>query len=61
MRNDKVGHLMALIDEVEVLKNRLQPHDTGHIHTTINELEHRITEVTEEIKSEMVSTRHPVF
>jgi len=61
MRNDKVGHLMALIDEVEVLKNRLQPHDTGHIHTTINVLEHRITEVTEEIKSEMVSTRHPVF
>jgi len=61
MRNDKVGHLMALIDEVDVLKNRLQPHDTGHIHTTINVLEHRITEVTEEIKSEMVSTRHPVF
>jgi len=52
---------MALIDEVDVLKNRLQPHDTGHIHTTINVLEHRITEVTEEIKSEMVSTRHPVF
>ena len=61
MRNDKVGQLMALIDEVDVLKNRLQPHDTGHIHTTINVLEHRITEVTEEIKSEMVSTRHPVF
>ena len=53
--------LWHLFDEVDVLKNRLQPHDTGHIHTTINVLEHRITEVTEEIKSEMVSTRHPVF
>ena len=60
-RKEKIDHMFALMNEVKILVGRLRPQDTGHIHTTINVLEHRITEVTEEIKSEMVSTRHPVF
>jgi hypothetical protein len=38
-------HLAVLKDEIEVLKSKLEPHDTGHIHTTIGTLEHRIKEI----------------
>ena len=46
------NHLAALVSEVEILKGRIQPHDTGHIHTTINVLEGRITELRESAKAE---------
>ena len=62
-------HLAVLKDEVEVLKTRIEPHDTGHIHTTISTLSHRIEElqseeITEEDKKDAVSsllnmTRNP--
>tara|TARA_B100001093_G_scaffold345540_1_gene330225 strand:- start:298 stop:510 length:213 start_codon:yes stop_codon:yes gene_type:complete len=29
-------------DEIEYAKSQLQPHDTGHIHTAISWMEHRI-------------------
>ena len=32
-------------DEIEYAKSQLQPHDTGHIHTAISWLEHRIEEL----------------
>ena len=35
----------VLKEEVEVLKSRIEPHDTGHLYTTISTLEHRITEL----------------
>jgi len=35
----------VLKDEIDLLKSRIEPHDTGHIHTTISTLEHRITEL----------------
>ena len=38
-------HLAVLKDEVEVLKKQIQPHDTGHIHTAISVLTHRIGEL----------------
>jgi hypothetical protein len=31
-----------LEDEIEYAKSQLQPHDTGHIHTAISWMEHRI-------------------
>ena len=49
MDNATKNHMFALIQEVEILKTRIQPHDTGHIHTTINTLERRITEMKESI------------
>jgi len=36
---------MFLLEEIQTLKSRLQPHDTGHIHTTISVLEDRVSEV----------------
>ena len=31
--------------EIDLLKSRIEPHDTGHIHTTISTLEHRVREL----------------
>ena len=37
--------MFALMNEVRVLVGRLEPHDTGHIHTTINVLNARVEEI----------------
>jgi hypothetical protein len=58
MRNTLPVHLLALIDEVEELKTRLQPHDTGHIHTTINVLEKRIDELKKELEDTLSSAAY---
>ena len=34
----------VLKNEIQLLKSRIQPEDTGHLHTTIAVLEHRIKE-----------------
>ena len=38
--------LAVLQDEIEIHKSRLEPHDTGHLHTTIRVIQNRITELT---------------
>ena len=38
--------LAVLQDEIEIHKSRLQPHDTGHLHTAISVIQHRITELS---------------
>ena len=38
--------LAVLQDEIEIHKSRLQPHDTGHLHTTISVIKRRIEEIT---------------
>ena len=45
MSSRLMNHVKALNDEINVLQERLQPHDTGHIHTTISVLEDRVSEV----------------
>ena len=37
--------IAVLKDEIEVFKSRIKPHDTGHLHTTIGTLNHRIKEL----------------
>ena len=38
--------LAVLEDEIEIHKSRLEPHDTGHLHTAISVIKHRIEELT---------------
>ena len=45
MSSRLMNHERALREEINVLKERLQPHDTGHIYTTISTLEERIQEI----------------
>ena len=40
--------IFALEAEIVHAEARLQPHDTGHIHTTISTLEHRVQELMSE-------------
>jgi len=44
-----VTHLNFLHKEIAELKTRLEPHDTGHIHTAISVLENRVEEVTQQL------------
>ena len=37
--------IAVLRDEIELLKSRIEPHDTGHLYTTISTLEHRVREL----------------
>ena len=38
-------YISVLKAEIEHLKSKLEPHDTGHIHTTISTLTHRVKEL----------------
>ena len=38
--------LAVLQDEIEIHKSRLEPHDTGHLHTAISVIKQRIEEIT---------------
>ena len=48
----EVDRLVFLVEEIGVLKTRIREHDTGHIHTAINVLKHRVEEVKEKLKNE---------
>ena len=48
----EIDRLVILMEEIAILKSRLRPHDTGHIHTTISTLESRV----EEIRNNLVET-----
>ena len=50
MSSRLMNHERALREEINVLKERLQPHDTGHIHTTISTLEERVQEINKQIE-----------
>ena len=41
----EVDRLVMLMEEIAILKSRFQPHDPGHIHTTISTLESRVEEI----------------
>ena len=41
-------HIIHLEEEIELLRSRIEPHDTGHLYTTIGTLEHRIQELSED-------------
>ena len=41
--------IAVLKDEIELFKSRIEPHDTGHLHTTISTLKHRIKELEDDL------------
>ena len=49
----KTARLLLLMDEISIAKSKLQPHDTGHIHTSIGYLQSRVDEVKSEIDQEL--------
>ena len=48
-----VDRLVFLVEEIGILKTKIEEHGTGHIHTAINVLEHRVKEVKEKLNNEI--------
>tara|TARA_A100001015_G_scaffold149866_1_gene166202 strand:- start:1 stop:174 length:174 start_codon:yes stop_codon:yes gene_type:complete len=46
----EVDRLIFLMEEIAILKTKIQPEDTGHIYTTISTLESRVEEVKKNIE-----------
>ena len=44
-KKETVETIKVLRKEVEILTSRLEPHDTGHLHTAINVINARIDEM----------------
>ena len=57
-RNDKLNHMMTLIEEVGILRQRVKPQATGYLHTTINTLRDRITELKTDLQDNEVESIH---
>ena len=51
-------HIRHLQHEILVLKGMIQKHDTGHIHTAISVLEHRIKELESSLE-EVLDSSYP--
>jgi hypothetical protein len=47
---DKLDQLEFLYKEIKIAESRLQPHDTGHINTAISWMNHRVSEIKQEIR-----------
>ena len=54
MSSRLMNHVRALQEEIGVLKDRIQPHDTGHIHTTISTLEERVKEINKQLEKNKI-------
>ena len=50
------NHVNVLKTKIELLASRIQEHDTGHLHTTIFTLKHRIEELEKELNGETEET-----
>ena len=44
-----VIRIAVLEETIEIFKSRIEPHDTGHLHTTIGTLKHRIKELEDDL------------
>tara|TARA_X000000950_G_scaffold275291_1_gene361476 strand:+ start:216 stop:389 length:174 start_codon:yes stop_codon:yes gene_type:complete len=47
--SEDVDRIIMLMEEINVAEKKLQPHDTGHIHTAISYLKSRIIELQKDI------------
>ena len=47
--SEDVDRIIMLMEEINVAEKKLQPHDTGHIHTAISYLKTRIIELQKDI------------
>ena len=53
VENTLVDHKKSLLREIEILHSRIEEHDTGHIHTAISVLKHRVEELNGQIEKEL--------
>ena len=46
----------VIVDEIAIIKSRIEPQDCGHMHTTVNMLQSRVEELRGEIENDTKST-----
>ena len=51
-RVDKMNHMFALIDEICIIKERIQPTACGHLNTTVSVLGERVNELRLELSKD---------
>tara|TARA_B100001057_G_C22850215_1_gene950681 strand:- start:652 stop:804 length:153 start_codon:yes stop_codon:yes gene_type:complete len=49
------------MEEIAYLKTQIQPHDTGHIYTTISTLEDRVEELKERMEPQLDNKQGTLF
>ena len=52
-RSKLLNHFQMLLEEINTLKGRIRPEDTGHIHTTISVLQGRVEEIKQELEGKL--------
>ena len=48
-RGESMDHMFALLKEIDIIKQRFQPSDTGHLRGAVRVLEDRVTELRKEL------------
>ena len=48
-RAEKMDHMFALLKEIDIIKDRIEPTDCGHLNTTVRVLDHRVQELRQEL------------
>ena len=48
-RVEKMDHMFALLEEINIIKQRIEPTDCGHLNTTVRVLDDRVTELRQEL------------
>ena len=46
-----INTIQVLHSEIEYAKSRLQPHDTGHIHTAISWMTERVLQLENQVRT----------
>ena len=53
-RSKDINRVAHLKDEINLLRSRLKPSATGHLHTTIGVLEERVKEIQKQLDDGLV-------
>ena len=48
-RMESMDHMFALLKEIDIIKERIEPADCGHLNTTVRVLYDRVTELRKEL------------
>ena len=48
-RVEKMDHMFALLKEIGIIKERIEPTNCGHLNTTVRVLDHRVQELRQEL------------
>ena len=48
-RVHKMDHMFALLKEIDIIKQRFEPTDTGHLRGAVRVLEQRVVELRKEL------------